>query len=189
MSDPATGPSASPVAATELADAGEVLSPGRYTRGGFEPRITFELGDGWTAEQVAAGFFDVQRDAGSLDVIAVQFARVVGFEAAPDAVAAVQANAQLHVVSGPEPVTVGGMEGTRITVETTDPVDSQPPIFRQVLTVGAGPLSIASGRRLQVDLVDTPDGLLAVLVGGSIRRWDETIAVTDPVLASLTIGE
>lgn len=173
----------------ELGAPGAELAPGRYTRSGFAPPVTFELGPGWTAEQAAAGFFDVQQGAGTLDVVAVQFARVVGHETAAEAAEAVAQNATLTVIEGPDATTVGGTESIRLVVDTADPVDTQPPIFRQVLTVEAGPLSIASNRRLEVHLLDTDEGVLAVLVGGSIRGWEEAASVAAPVLASLRIGE
>jgi hypothetical protein len=183
---PMTEPSAS--AAIPLGAAGQTLDPGRYTRDGFEPHLTFAVGDGWTAEQVASGFFDLQQDPGSLDVIAVQFANVVGAASAADGIANIRASLNL-VVSEPEAVTIGGLDGQRVIVETTDPPDTQPPIFRQVLTVAAGPLSIASARRLQVNLLDWSGGVLAVLVGGSIAEWDRTLAAADPVIASVRIGD
>ena len=170
-----------------LGAPGEELDPGRYTRDGFEPRITFAVGDGWTAEQATSGFFDIQDEPGSLDVVAVQFANVVGDASADDVVAEIQANPQLSV-SAPESAEIGGLDGTRVVVETTDPPETQPPVFRTVLVVAAGPLSIASGRRLQVNLFDTPNGLLAILVGGSIAEWDRALQASEPVLESVTIG-
>jgi hypothetical protein len=93
------------------------------------------------------------------------------------------------VVAGPvEPVTIGGLAGVRVRLETDDPPSSDPPVFRDVLTVPAGPLAIASARRLLVHLIDTPDGLLGVLVGGSGAQWDRTLEITQPVIDSITIG-
>lgn len=170
-----------------LGAPGEELDPARYTREGFEPRITFAVGDGWTAEQATSGFFDIQDVPGSLDVVAVQFANVVGDAAADDVIGEIQANPQLSV-SDPESVDIGGLEGTRIVVETIDPPETEPPLFRPVLVTAAGPLSIASGRRLQVNLFDTPNGVLAILVGGSIAEWDRALQASEPVLESVAIG-
>ena len=75
MSDPTPTPSA---ASANLTATGEPLPAGRYTRAGFAPAITFELDGSWEAVQLADGFFDVQHDPGSQDVIAVQFARPSG---------------------------------------------------------------------------------------------------------------
>ncbi len=52
----------------------EPLVPGHYTRTGFSPRIRFEVDGPWHAVQLFDGFFDIQQDIGSPDVIAVQFA-------------------------------------------------------------------------------------------------------------------
>lgn len=189
-----TADAATPEASSEGDDVAELpaprseIPPGTYTRSAFAPRVTFELGPGWTAEQLAAGFFDVEQDAGSVDVIAVQFGQVVGHDSAEEAAAAVAANVNLVVQAGPEEVVLGGQEGIQLTVDTVDPPETQPPVFRQVISVAAGPLSIASGRRLQLTFVDTEDGLLTVLVGGSIRSWEATLEAVSPVLESLTIG-
>ena len=171
-----------------LGPPGEALRPGRYTRAGFAPRITFEVADGWTAQQVGAGFFDIQQDPGSLDVIAVQFGNVVGPSTAAEAVAQVRGRDQLEV-TGSEEVIVDGVEGSRITIETSDPATTQPPTFRQVLTLRAGPISIASARRLQVTLLDTSEGVLAIMVGGSIEKWDRTLELAAPVVESVTVAE
>ena len=186
---PVPVPSPSPSGtATPLGAPGQQLPAGRYTRDGFEPRITFAVDEGWTAEQATSGFFDIQDDPGSLDVVAVQFANVVGEAPAAEVVAEIQANPQLRV-GEPESVEIGGLEGTRVVVETTDPPETNPAVFRPVLVVAAGPLSIASARRLQVNLFDTPDGVLAVLVGGSMAGWDRALDLAAPVLDSVTIGE
>lgn len=194
---PSDSPSVETTAVTEpspsetvvaLGAAGQELAAGRYARDGFEPRITFAVGEGWTAEQAASGFFDIQDDPGALDVVAVQFANVVGGASADELVAEIQANPQL-TVSEPESVAIGGLEGMRVVVETTDPPETDPPVFRPVLVVAAGPLSIASARRLQVNLFDTPAGVLGILVGGSIAEWDRALERSGPVLDSVTIGE
>jgi hypothetical protein len=174
--------------ARELGRRGEALEPGRYTRAGFEPRVTFEISEnGWTPQQVAAGFFDIQHDPGSLDVVAVQFGSVVGPSTAAEAIAAVRGRDRL-TVSASEEVAIGGVEGRRVIVETKDPPTTEPPIFRQVLALKSGPISIGSARRLQVTLVDTPRGVLAVMVGGSIKEWDRTLRLAMPVIESVTIG-
>ena len=58
-----------------------------------------------------------------------------------------------------------------------------------VLRVPAGPLAISPERRLWVSFFDTPDGVLAVMVGGSVARWDESLAAAEPVLESVRIGD
>lgn len=184
-----TARSRAPVLEVGLLGApGEQLAPGRYTRAEFTPRVTFEVGTGWTAEQVAEGFFDVQQNVGSLDVIAVQFGNVAGHSSAAAALAALQAQQHLHVTD-PEIVEAGGRRAARVVVETTDPRDSQPPIFRPVLSVTAGPIGIASARRLQLTLLDTPHGVLALLVGGSIAAWERTMQIAMPVVESVEFGE
>jgi hypothetical protein len=163
----------------------EWLAPGRYMREDFTPRLTFEVGPGWTAEQVAAGFFDVQRDVGTPDVIAVQFANVVG-EGSDAVIRALRSSPKLRVGEAAT-VRVGGWTGTRVVVETRDAAGTDPPTFREVLRVPAGPISIAAGRRLQVTLLDTTYGVLGILVGGSIRQWERTRAEAEPIVESVRI--
>ena len=171
----------------QLGDAGQELAPGRYTRAEFTPRIGFSVREGWTAQQVAPGFFDVQQDVGSPDVIAVQFATVAGAGSAAEAAAAIRANPQLRVVQDARS-RVGGHAALRLLVETLDPAATDPPIFRQVLTVTAGPIGIASGRRLRIDLIDTGSAPLAILVGGSIAQWARALEVAEPVVRSVSVG-
>jgi hypothetical protein len=189
----AASPSIEPSpAATELVRGQEFL-PGRYTRAAFEPRITFEVGADWTAVQAFEGFFDIQQDAGSPDVIAVQFARPDGFYGAggalveattpAEAAATIAANAAVTVLES-STSRMSGLDG--FVVEVENPATAGGPA--QILDVPLGPLSIDPSRRLWIAVFDTPDGLLAILVGGSVARWEEALAAAEPVLETVTIG-
>jgi hypothetical protein len=180
-------PSATGTAVQELPGPGSELTAGRYTKSAFTPAVTFEVGDGWTAEQSAPGFFDIEDEPGSLDVVAVQFANLVGPETAEAAVAEIAARDNLSVTEA-VPVAIDGVTGLQVVVETTDPADTDPPIFRLVMTVPPGPLSIASGRRLEATLLDMDGSVLAILVGGSIAEWDRALELSRPVLQSVTIA-
>jgi len=171
-----------------------VLASGRYTHRGFEPRITFELDGPWHSVNATPGFFDVQQDVGSPDVIAVQFGRPDLVAAGPDQAAAItsaegavstlKANGRLVTVESGSS-RIGGLTGFQITVENpADRVDLTP-----VIRVTPGVLQIAPGRRLRCAFFDTPQGVLAILVGGSVSKWDEALAAADPVLESMTIGQ
>ena len=81
------------------------------------------------------------------------------------------------------PSRIGGLDG--ITIEVENISDSH----AGVLFFQPGPLGIDPGRRLWISLFDTPDGLLAIMVGGSAARWDEALAEAEPVLESIRIGE
>jgi hypothetical protein len=178
----------------ELERTGEALAPGRYTRAGFAPRITFEIAEGaWYAEQLYTGFFDVQQEVGSPDVIAVQFAKPseiygeggssVRVETAEDAAAAVRGNPGLTVFGESESL-IDGRSGVVVEVEHAGRSTANV----GVLAVPPGPLSIAPERRLWLAFFDTDDGLLAVMVGGSVARWDEALAAAEPILETVTIG-
>jgi hypothetical protein len=58
----------------------------------------------------------------------------------------------------------------------------------RVLHVPPGPLFIAPGRRLWIAFFDTPEGLLAIMVGGSVAKWDAALSAAEPVLETVTIG-
>ena len=183
--------SASASRPTDLAATDEPLAPGRYSRSGFEPPITFELGGGWRAVQLLPGFFDVQQDVGSPHVIAVQFARV-GQVFGPDrAVTASDAAAAADAVRGNPGLTVvessesriGGLTASQVTVENAGQAHAR------IMQVPPGPLGIDPGRRLWIAFFDTDHGLLAIMIGGSTERWDAALAAAEPVLESVMIGE
>jgi hypothetical protein len=184
-------PSAS-AAVAQLEATGEPLPPGRYTRTGFEPRVTFELNGDWQAVQDGTGFFDVQQRVGSPDVIAVQFGNVTGVygaagtaEAATDhddAERILRANPSLEVVESSES-RIGGLTGSQVTVENTGELHAS------VLEVPPGALGIDPGRRLWTAFFDTETGVLAIMVGGSVAEWQAALDAAEPVLESIQIGE
>ncbi|HEU5203410.1 MAG TPA: hypothetical protein VFU17_03880 [Candidatus Limnocylindrales bacterium] len=185
-------------AATASAVAGPLeirggdLPPGNYTHSGFEPRITFDLDEGWRGVQNTNGFFDVQQDPDTPDVIAVQFGNAeavfgedraaVEIDEAADAAPNIRENAGLNVI-GESPSLMSGLEGYTVEVENATEGDVQ------VLRVPAGPLAIAPDRRLWMSFFDTPNGVLAVMVGGSVARWKDSLAIAEPVLESVRIGD
>jgi len=187
-------PSSTEIAALEVSGSPGELAPGRYTRQGFEPRITFELDGPWHAVNAFSGFFDVQQDVGSPDVIAVQFGLPSEVDAGPRhatpmttaeaAVETLKSNSRLVIVeSGPSQI--GGLTGFQVTVENPTAAAGDTPIMR----VTPGVLNISPGRRLWCAFFDIPDGVLAIMVGGSVARWDEALLTAEPVLESVTIGQ
>ena len=84
-------------------------------------------------------------------------------------------------------VKVGGIRGVQFVVETADP-DLEARRLVPVFETALGPISIASGRRLEQRLVDTVAGLFAVLVGGSVRRWESTRTAAAPMLDSIVFS-
>ncbi|HSI99260.1 MAG TPA: hypothetical protein VLA59_02620 [Patescibacteria group bacterium] len=179
-----------PAEVADLLDTGQPLEAGRYTRSGFEPRIELELDGTWQAVQLFDGFFDVQQDVGTPDVIAVQFAkpsRIDGADGASEpadsaeAVELVRANPDLTVIERSDS-RIGGLSGHQVTVANEGEAHAR------ILLVPPGPLGIDPGRRLWIAFFDTDAGLLAIMVGGSTERWNETLAAAEPVLESVVIG-
>jgi len=191
-------PTVSQGAATASAAAGPLeirggdLAPGSYTHSGFDPRITFDLEEGWQGVQNTNGFFDVQQDPDTPDVIAVQFGNVeavfgddgsaVEIDEAADAAPNIRENPGLNVL-GESPSLMSGLEGVTVEIENAAEGDVQ------VLRVPAGPLAISPERRLWVSFFDTPNGVLAVMVGGSVARWEDSLTIAEPVLESVRIGD
>jgi hypothetical protein len=193
-STPSTTPSASTAEGPmELTTTAEPLPPGTYTRSDFEPPITLELDTGWRAVQQLNGFFDVEREVGTPDVIAVQFARpmhiwsastteAADVTTAQEAADALAANDRL-VVHDTSESQLGGVTGTVVDVENAGNG------HEHIMALAAGELGIDPGRRLWVGFYDTDAGLLAVMIGGSVERWEDALAAAEPVLESVRIGE
>jgi hypothetical protein len=167
------------------------MDAGRYSDRAFEPRVTFEIeGDTWYVMQRERGFFDIEQGIEDTDhVIAVQFARPTrlwgsGAEEpadAADAVAILERNPDLEIVET-DTSQIGGLEGSQVTIQYTGEEHTN------FMSLPPGVIAINSGRRLWIAFFDTPAGVLAVMVGGSIERWDEALAAAEPVLESITIG-
>jgi hypothetical protein len=180
-----------PAAALELRSGSGPLPPGHYTKSGFRPPITLDLDDGWFAGTLSDGFFDVQQDQRTPDVVAVQFGRVLGLvgargstvppTTAADAARTIHENAGVTVIEE-SASKVGGLDGLNVTVENKGTATAP------ILDVAPGRLGIDPRRRLWISLFDTPDGVLAVMVGGSVAQWDHALAVAEPVLESVVIG-
>ena len=185
-----TAPPSTGVAGPRELPASGWLEAGVYTRTAFEPLITFELDDGWVVGTIATGFFDVQQQPGSPDVIAVQFANVgavvgahgrVDVTSAQEAAAAIARNPALTVL-GESDSRLGGLVGFTIEVENGGDGHAG------ILDVPPGLLGIDPSRRLWISLFDTDEGVLAVLVGGSVAEWDLALRTAEPVLESVVIG-
>lgn len=187
-------PSSTEIAALEVSGSAGELAPGRYTHLGFEPRITFELDGPWHSANAFTGFFDVQQDVGSPDVIAVQFGLPSEIDAGPRhatpmttaeaAVETLKSNSRLVIVES-SPSQIGGLTGFQVTVENPTGAAGDTPIMR----VTPGVLNISPGRRLWCAFFDIPDGVLVIIVGGSVGHWDDALLTAEPVLESVTIGQ
>jgi len=167
------------------------LAPGTYTRSSFLPPITFAVDGPWYSFQLLPGFFDIQQDVGSPDVIAVQFTKpdalygkdgsAVPLVDIAGAASILMANPGLTLLES-HVTQIGGLDGEILIVENDGTGGA--PVMRTL----PGPLSILPGRRLEINLFTTPDGILAILVGGSIAKWNEAAAAAQPVLDSIKIG-
>ena len=177
--EPSLAPGQTPV--PELSSTGENLPAGTYTRDEFIPRITLDLNGDWQAVQLLDGFFDIQQFPDTPDVYAVQFARPTHAHTAEEAMTLLRRSDDLTFLESSTSL-IDGHEGLQATVENTS--GSNAIVFR----APPGTLGINDGRRLWIAYFDTDDGLLAIMVGGSIEKWDEALAAAEPVLESIRIG-
>lgn len=185
-------PSALPSGVTNLTDSGEELEPGRYSYRDFgQPIVSFDVDGPWHAVQLFDGFFDIQQDVDTPDVIAVQFARPEGIHGpdgstvpadAANAVALLEGNPNIDVVEKDTSL-IGGLEGSQVTIENTgeDAAD--------FMDLPPGKIGINGGRRLWIAFFDTDHGLLAIMVGGSLQNWEAALTAAEPVLESIAIQQ
>jgi hypothetical protein len=182
-------PPTSPVAETFNA-SDEPLAAGRYSRGAFVPRVTFEVAKGWLAVEAGARFWHLQRKAGRPRAVAVMFARpdgiyrdqgqLLGPTTAQAAADTLGANAAIEIVSSDSSL-MSGLTGLLLELEGAA-------TGAQVLHVPPGPLAIPPGERMWLALFDTPEGLVAIIVQGSAENWDSVLLAAEPLLESVTIG-
>ena len=80
---------------------------------------------------------------------------------------------------------MGGLEGSQITIENTGDRRGT----SRSWSLPPGTIAINPERRLWIAFFDTDEGLLAIMVGGSVERWDEALATAEPVLDSVEIEQ
>jgi hypothetical protein len=181
-----TGPAGEPL---ELRRGRQPLAPGTYTAPGFTPSVTFAIeSDGWVVGTLGNGFFDIQQDPGAPDVVAVQFGLVLGVVGAggsiepvanASAAAATIASNPRLVVVGETESRLGGLGGVAVEVDNVQSTTAS------VLRVSIGVLGFDPGRSLRISLFDSPDGVVAVIVGSATGDRDRALRLAGPVLESL----
>ena len=173
-----------PIAPHALPDQeGAALSAGTVTKTDFRPQPVFRLGPGWHMGHDIAGFFDVQRHPNTPDVIAVQFAQVFNATTPAAVIHQLRRNKGLRV-SDRGRTTVAGLPASEVQIDSRNP-HLKPAKYTAMFSVAAGSLYIGSGRRMLVDFIQRPGGLVAVLVGGSVRNWAATLRAAQPVVTSI----
>lgn len=173
----------------ELKRGNDPLAPGTYRPPGFRPAVTFTIeSDGWVAGTLSDGFFDIQQNPRAPDVIAIQFGLVLAVagaggsletvDTAAEALAAIKTNPRLVVV-GESESRLGGLSGFTVEVDNVDPTTTP------VLRVSVGVLGFDPGRSLWISLLDSPDGVVAVIVGSTTAERDRALSLAEPVLESV----
>jgi hypothetical protein len=101
---------------------------------------------------------------------------------AEEAVRILGENPDLEVLETSES-RMSGLVGSQVTVENSGTTHAS------VMQVPPGALGIDPGRRLWIAFFDTVDGLLAIMVGGSVAEWDAALLAAEPVLESVVLGD
>ena len=194
---PTAAPAATEAGPTPTIPAAEIfnasdrpLQAGRYTRGAFVPRVTFEVDEGWLAVEAGARYWNLQQNTGTAEGVAVMFTRpdgiyreqgqLIGPTTAQAAADALGANAAIEVV-GTDSSLMSGLTGLLLELEAAG-------AEAEVLHVPPGALTLPPGERMWLALFDTPEGLVAIIVQGSAADWDSVLVVAEPLLESVTIG-
>jgi hypothetical protein len=162
------------------------LADGRYSTTAFNPRLTFQLGPGWTglfpddADEIAIDF------GGSGGVAITRVTEVVDQGSGrpspvPDnLVAWLSGNRALKLLGAPRTVTVAGHAGE--TLEASAIAN------RELFAYPTGNMRVGRGMRLRYTVIpmDGPD-LTIVIAGEPESDFDELLVAVEPVLASLAI--
>jgi hypothetical protein len=191
---PTPAPSAAPtLAAVFVPPPVEKLPPGdRYTMPDFLPRITFEVeARGWVTYEWGKGFLHLSTHDG----LSLQFVRPtgvygVGSEPVPALTSAEAVEALSSIVAGRVVVAsdsrIDGHTGKVVEVEHDErSMDSIAILQTPPDSVGVW---VVPGRHLWVAFIDTPDGLLAIVVNVETAAVDRDMALVEPILESVTIG-
>ena len=184
-------PTRAPDDRRELTASPAPLPPGTYTRAAFRPAVTLELNSGWTSVNQFDDFFDVEQNVGSPDVIAVQIARPRGFVGGSGVQSVGTPREARQVLSENPGLTIGASSDSRIggLEGQVFEVENQSGQHVGVMVLGPGTLGIDPGRKLRIACFMTSEGLVAVMVGGSVAKWNEALAAAEPILQSIRFPE
>jgi len=184
-------PTRAPGDRRELTASPAPLPPGTYTRAAFRPAVTLELNRGWTSVNQFDDFFDVEQNVGSPDVIAVQIARPRGLVGGSGVQSVGTPREARQVLSENPGLTIGASSHSRIggLDGQVFEVENQTGQHVGVMVLGPGTLGIDPGRKLRIACFMTSEGLVAVMVGGSVTKWDEALAAAQPILESIRFPE
>lgn len=178
------------------------LQPGTYTSTTLGPTITFELGPGWQGfpDIADVGFGMIRNDLGNASGISVTWFPGTVFEPGCDPQASeIEAAPRPFVdwlaahpdleATAPAPVTVAGVDGWMIDVNSSVPAEcTEPPwIFLWELPT-VGDFHLADDEQARLILLDAGDLTIAI-VAESYPGSDHVglLELTDAILSTMTI--
>jgi hypothetical protein len=174
----------------ELGISNGVLDAGRYRLRGFEPPITVGLDGTWSSLAQIDHYAALENTPGMPGLL-VQIGLVgsIGerdLAAAPmtaeDAASAVQRIPGAAVVET-SASQIGGRDGFQVTLERPD--DGSLGTIVLLLGVPAGGIGLTPGARIWIAFFDTPQGVVAIMVRGTIDDWERDLALAEPVLEQI----
>jgi hypothetical protein len=199
---PPTVPASSPTPAPsipELGITGGAVPAGRYALRGFDPRITVDLDGSWESLAQRNGYtslVQVSRPTGSNPYLAgtlVQITLVDSVTAerdssikpttANEAVDSIKQSLESWVIETSDS-RIGGLDGKQLTVEWPGELV---PIHGVVGLVGGpgGAIVLSPGKRDWIAFFETEQGVVAIIVNGTIESWDAQLAAAEPVLEEI----
>ncbi len=188
---PSSSPSASAGDVLVLTAGSEPLPAGTYANPAFRPTVQFAIEDGWFAGTVTDGFFDVQQEKGTPDVIAVQFAHVDGVaSAAASPMSATTASAAVKAIHANPTLVVVDESASRMSGSRGPQRHRREPGNRgRTRHAGFGRHAVDRSGAQALDLALRHGGRPARGHGGRIHeQWDKALTVAEPVLESVQIG-
>jgi hypothetical protein len=181
-----------------------IVGPGTYTTDVLGPTITLELADEWQAHQALPDVgFDLQDPESEVPAVisVVDFNGTVFDPACPETAEPVDGDAtvaalmthleslpSVTVTSGPEPVTVAGIEGTQIDLEIGVLDDCGIPLTFVWQLPEVGDFHFNEGERVRIIGLEVGEDIVVIVAetfaGADHEAW---LATTDEVLGSMTI--
>jgi hypothetical protein len=183
-----SAPSPAPSGSREIQGEGAALTPGRYTFSPFEPRVTFEVGEGFEGGHTNAEFFDVfHGETSALAFASPSFVtaraggRLETADASPEEVVAA-----LRAGNGLEDVRTATMT---IGTEIVDAVEGRGrkdgfPFFGGP----GGEFGIVKGDGYRIAPLEVEGKLVLVMQLATEPPFERAFAATDPILPTIDFG-
>jgi hypothetical protein len=180
-SPPASGP-------REIEGEGAALPPGRYTFTPFEPRVTFEVGEGFVGGHTNAEFFDVfYGETSALAFASPTFVTAPGGRLQTAGASAEETLAALRSGNALKDVRAATMT---VGSEVLDAVEGRGRKDGIPLLGGpGGEFAIVKGDGYRIAALEVEEKLVLVMQLATEPPVAQAFAATDPILPTIDFGE